>query len=132
MKETVQNLVNLVTYTKLTEMVLRNTHWSTNSYAQHKNTDQAAADLIDKLDTIVELSIGRYGDDIGNNDLISFDCDSSKFMDENNCEQAITYIRECVDHCEKDENLKTNSDILNALADLRGVCNKFLYLSRLK
>lgn len=130
MKETIQNLVNLVTYTKLTEMVLRNTHWSTDSYAEHKNTDQAAADLIDKLDTIVELSIGRY-EELQDYHLISFDCDSSKFMDKNNDEKAIIYVRECIDHCEQDENLKTNSDILNALADLRGVCNKFLYLSRL-
>lgn len=99
-------------------------HLLTTKYAEHKALDEFYKDWLELTDTLIETYFGKYGRLDGT------------FMEytqgsEYSCESLLESARTIVLSIETDIDLK-DTDILNILADMKGLINHTKYLLTLK
>lgn len=102
------------------EALLRLYHWSTHSFARHKASCEAIADVIASMDTVIETLLGHYGRDSILPDKVQIQV--PKVSDE-----AIkTYIEQAKGTLRKwDSIFVGRTDILNLRDDLLGKLTHF-------
>ena len=105
-------------------------HWKTMAYSEHKATDELYGELNDKIDTFVEILMGKNGKRIN---LVK----KSLANDLNNSSNLKKYIEKTKEYfigMNGDANLSSskNSDLLNVRDEILGSLNKFTYLLTLK
>jgi hypothetical protein len=98
------------------------THWKTTSYAEHKALGGFYEGLTDLLDTFVETYQGKHG-------RINF-----AGLAQIQSGDSILIVGQTYAAAESIEKLidKTCTDLLNILADIKGLCNHTLYKLTLK
>jgi DNA-binding ferritin-like protein len=97
-------------------------HWETTSYSQHKALGKFYDGLLDLLDTFVETYMGKYG---------RMNLSGLAELKLLNPEQIIDETYYTVEDIEKQIDTKC-TDLLNILADMKGLCNRTKYMLTLK
>lgn len=97
-------------------------HWETTSYAQHKALGSFYEKLTDLLDTFVETYMGKYG---------TMSLNGSATLKAVDPFELVDYTYTTVELIEGQIDPKC-TDLLNILADMKGLCNHTKYKLRLK
>jgi DNA-binding ferritin-like protein len=98
------------------------THWATTSYAEHKALGSFYDKLTDLIDTFVETYQGKYGRLVIGGLAQMQERDSLVIVNE--AHQSAEFIETLID--------RTCTDLLNILADIKGLCNHTKYKLSLK
>jgi hypothetical protein len=103
-------------------------HWKTNSYAQHKATDELYANLNTNIDTFVEIMLGKTGARVnltGHKSIPLLDyTNTGDFTKEiNKYKNFLINIK---------VSATNNSDLLNVRDEILGNLNQFTYLLTFK
>jgi len=105
-------------------------HWKTTSYATHKNTDDLYASLNSKIDTFVEVMLGK--DELGGRSklLKAQSVDLSVFSNNNDFKRQIEHYKTFLLHLSEDATFADpiNTDLLAIRDEILADLNKFLYL----
>jgi len=107
------------------QLILKQYHWSTTSFARHKASDQLLTKLDENVDKFIEIFIGRYN---VKPIITSIKMEKTFLSDEGNMDlllQIRTYL-------ELLNNKITDSDLLNIRDELIGNINQTIYLYNLK
>ena len=107
------------------QLLVKQYHWSTTSFARHKASDQLLENLDDKIDKFVEVFIGRYG---VKPTINSLKMEQSFLSDDGNIKllyQARTYL-------EALNNEIKDSELLNIRDEMVADLNQTIYLYNLK
>jgi len=97
-------------------------HWLTNSYAEHKALGKFYEGLNDLLDSFVETYQGKYG---------RVDVSGVIAISNGNGETVANTVYTIAESAEK--NLQSSdTDLLNILAEIKGLANHTKYLLTLK
>jgi hypothetical protein len=109
-------------------------HWKTTSYATHKATDQLHADLSAKIDSFVEILLGKPENTptTKRNEILKVQ--SLQFKQYKNNEDFKKQVEEYKKFLENLSIVKqpNNNDLANIRDDLLGTMNQFLYLLTLE
>ena len=100
-------------------------HWKTQSYAQHKATDELYGKLNENIDTFVEILLGKDESRIKMVEKRSRLIDSENTKD---FKSRIYEYREFLIDISKYFNEKRDTDLLNVRDEILGHINQFLYL----
>jgi len=100
-------------------------HWKTHSYAQHKATDELYSELNKKIDTFVEILLGKDESRIKMVEKRSRLIDSKNTTD---FKSQIYEYREFLIDISKFFDEKRDSDLLSIRDEILGHINQFLYL----
>jgi len=98
------------------------THWDTQSYATHKALNKFYDGLTDLVDTFVETYFGKYGRQPIKGMAQLTVQDPKTLVDE--AMKNVIELEKAVD--------KSDTDLLNILADIKGLCNHTQYMLTLK
>ena len=99
-------------------------HWKTNSYAQHKATDELYANLNTNIDTFVEIMLGKTGARVnltGHKSIPLLD-----YTNTGDFTQEINKYKEFLINI--NISATNNSDLLNVRDEILGNLNQFTYL----
>ena len=107
-------------------------HWKTNSYAQHKATDELYANLNLNIDKFVEIMLGKTGGRVnltGQKYIPLLD-----YTDLSNFKSEVEKYKQFLIEMNKDAglNISDNSDLLNVRDEILGNLNQFTYLLTFK
>jgi DNA-binding ferritin-like protein len=100
-------------------------HWKTESYAQHKATDELYSKLNENVDTFVEILLGK------DESRIKMLEKRSRLIDSENTKEfkeRIYEYREFLIDISKIFDQKRDTDLLNVRDEILGNINQFLYL----
>jgi DNA-binding ferritin-like protein len=100
-------------------------HWKTESYAQHKATDELYSKLNENVDTFVEILLGKDESRIKMVEKRSRLIDSENTSD---FKSKIYEYREFLIDISKYFDQKRDSDLLSVRDEILGNINQFLYL----
>jgi len=100
-------------------------HWKTESYAQHKATDELYSKLNENVDTFVEILLGKDESRIKMVEKRSRLIDSENTSD---FKSKIYEYREFLIDISKFFDQKRDSDLLSVRDEILGNINQFLYL----
>jgi DNA-binding ferritin-like protein len=100
-------------------------HWKTESYAQHKATDELYSKLNENIDTFVEILLGKDESRIKMVEKRSRLIDSENTKD---FKSRIYEYREFLIDISKFFDQKRDTDLLNVRDEILGHINQFLYL----
>ena len=97
-------------------------HWATESFAAHKALNEFYDGLLDLIDTFVETYQGRYGrlNIVGVSSLKKDDGTSLADKAYGFCDTIEKKLK------------KEDTDLMNIVADIKGLCNHTKYLLTLK
>ena len=100
-------------------------HWKTHSYSQHKATDQLYSDLNEKIDSFVEILLGKSKNRIQmlEKKMNMYDLDTKTELKE-----KVFEYREFLIDMNSIFDAKRDSDLLNSRDEILGLLNQFLYL----
>ena len=99
-------------------------HWKTNSYAQHKATDELYANLNTNIDTFVEIMLGKTGARVNLTGHKSI-----HLLDYTNIGDFTKEINKYKDFLINiNISATNNSDLLNVRDEILGNLNQFTYL----
>jgi DNA-binding ferritin-like protein len=103
-------------------------HWKTHSFAQHKATDELYTELNEKIDTFIEVMLGKTGDRVNLTKYKSIPLnDYSNLQDfQRKIEQYKVFLIKMTNAINL--NITNNSDLLNIRDEILGILNKFTYL----
>ena len=99
-------------------------HWKTNSYAQHKATDELYANLNTNIDTFVEIMLGKTGARVnltGHKSIPLLD-----YTNTGDFTKEINKYKEFLINI--NISATNNSDLLNVRDEILGNLNQFTYL----
>ena len=103
-------------------------HWKTNSYAQHKATDELYANLNTNIDTFVEIMLGKTGARVNLTGHKSI-----PLLDYTNTGDFTKEINKYKDFLINiNISATNNSDLLNVRDEILGNLNQFTYLLTFK
>ena len=107
-------------------------HWKTSNYSTHKATDQLYSDLNDKIDSFVEVLLGK-NIETGNIRSYILNVKTIKptiFKDNNQLKREIESYKSFLINFTNQPQMKqnSNSDLLNIRDEILAVLNQFLYL----
>ena len=100
-------------------------HWKTQSYSQHKATDELYSKLNDHIDSFVEVMLGK------DQSRVQFTPTFVPVTDFNNTEEfkkCIRQYREALTQLNRSFDPVQDSDLLNIRDEILGDLNQFLYL----
>ena len=104
-------------------------HWQTDSFAQHKATDDLISSLDENIDTYVETYMGKYG-------RPKMTTRNNSFRLQNmNAKMAVKFIKDCISYLQGPlvKKLKPDdTDLFNIRDEILGDLHKVLYLFTLK
>lgn len=105
-------------------------HWNTTDYSTHKATDKLYDELSDKIDTFVEILLGKENVS-SKNKILSIDCIKMKKFNSNTdfkkeTETYKTFLFNLSNN--KMFNTFQNTDLMNMRDEILGALNQFLYL----
>jgi hypothetical protein len=104
-------------------------HWQTDSFAQHKATDDLISSLDESIDTYVETYMGKYG-------RPKMTTRNNSFRLQNmNAKMAVKFIKDCISYLQGPlvKKLKPDdTDLFNIRDEILGDLHKVLYLFTLK
>jgi hypothetical protein len=103
-------------------------HWQTTNYARHKATDSLHSQLLELIDTFIEVYIGRY-------QRPKYNATIKINVEELTDDSAITIINEYITYLNSDlpKYLKSSdTDLLNIRDEMLQNLNQTLYLFTLK
>jgi hypothetical protein len=100
-------------------------HWKTESYAQHKATDELYSKLNENIDTFVEILLGKDESRIKMVEKRSRLIDSENTKD---FKSRIYEYREFLIDISKFFDQKRDTDLLNVRDEILGHINQFLYV----
>lgn len=100
-------------------------HWRTESYAQHKATDELYSKLNENIDTFVEILLGKDESRVKMMDK-KIDLIDSDTVE--NFKQNIYEYRDFLIELSKVLHPKKDTDLLNVRDEILGNLNQFLYL----
>ncbi len=103
-------------------------HWKTNSYAQHKASDELYDEINKHMDEFIEIMLGKQESRI--NKLSS----NIKLRNNNSSEfkNKLFYYRELFIDMDDYLHPSKDADLLNIRDEIVGYINQFLYLSTFK
>lgn len=106
-------------------------HWKTHEYSNHKATDELYSELNEKIDTFIEVLIGKNGK------RITINQKSMKVNDFDNSNKFKIYIENIKKYfinmtTSKNINVSNDSDLLSIRDEILETLNKFTYLLTLK
>ena len=107
------------------QLLVKQYHWRTTSFARHKASEQLLTNLDENVDKFIEIFIGRYN---VKPIITSIKMEKTFLSDEGNMDlllQIRTYL-------ELLNNKITDSDLLNIRDELIGNINQTIYLYNLK
>ena len=107
------------------QLLVKQYHWSTTSFARHKASDQLLKNLDENVDKFIEIFIGRYN---VKPIITSIKMEKTFLSDDGNMEFLLlirTYL-------ELLNNKINDSDLLNIRDELIGNINQTIYLYNLK
>lgn len=100
-------------------------HWQTESFAQHKATDDLITSLDESIDTYVETYMGKYG-------RPKMTTRNNSFRLQNmNAKMAVKFIKDCISYLQGPlvKKLKPDdTDLFNVRDEMLGDLHKVLYL----
>jgi hypothetical protein len=100
-------------------------HWQTESFAQHKATDDLITSLDESIDTYVETYMGKYG-------RPKMTTRNNSFRLQNmNSKMAVKFIKDCISYLQGPlvKKLKPDdTDLFNVRDEILGDLHKVLYL----
>jgi len=100
-------------------------HWQTESFAQHKATDDLITSLDESIDTYVETYMGKYG-------RPKMTTRNNSFRLQNmNAKMAVKFIKDCISYLQGPlvKKLKPDdTDLVNVRDEILGDLHKVLYL----
>jgi len=107
-------------------------HWKTNSYSQHKATDELYSNLNENIDSFVEIMLGKKGDRVnltGQKSLPLLD-----YTNLSDFKKEVEKYKTFLINMNKDAglNITNNSDLLNVRDEILGNLNQFTYLLTFK
>lgn len=100
-------------------------HWKTRSFAQHKATDDLYSELNEKIDTFVEILLGK---DESRIQMIEKRIDLIDSVNTDDFKSRIYKYRAFLIDFGTVFNAKRDSDLLNVRDEILGKINQFLYL----
>jgi len=107
-------------------------HWKTNSYSQHKATDELYSNLNENIDSFVEIMLCKKGDRVnltGQKSLPLLD-----YTNLSDFKKEVEKYKTFLINMNKDAglNITNNSDLLNVRDEILGNLNQFTYLLTFK
>jgi len=107
-------------------------HWKTNSFAQHKATDELYSQLNGSIDTFVETMLGKTGSRVnltGTHSIPLLD-----YTDLSNFQKEVEMYKQFLINMNNDLILKSNAntDLMNIRDEILGHLNQFSYLLTFK
>ena len=107
-------------------------HWKTNSFAQHKATDELYSQLNGSIDTFVETMLGKTGSRVnltGTHYIPLLD-----YTDLSNFQKEVEMYKQFLINMNNDVILKSNAntDLMNIRDEILGHLNQFSYLLTFK
>lgn len=99
-------------------------HWTTESYAQHKASDQLYTDLSTNMDSFIEKMLGTHPNNRLNNVRVCVKKSSSSLP------KLVAEIHRLKPYL-TNMSLSQNTDLLNIRDEMLGQLNQFLYLIKL-
>jgi hypothetical protein len=100
-------------------------HWKTRSFAQHKATDELYSELNEKIDTFVEILLGK---DESRIQMMEKRIDLIDSANTGDFKSRIYKYRTFLIDFGQVFNAKRDSDLLNVRDEILGNINQFLYL----
>lgn len=100
-------------------------HWKTRSFSQHKATDELYSELNEKIDTFVEILLGK---DESRVKMIEKRIDLIDSANVSDFKTRIHQYRTFLIDFGTIFNAKRDSDLLNVRDEILGKINQFLYL----
>jgi hypothetical protein len=104
-------------------------HWNTNSFSQHKATDELHERLSGNIDKFVETLLGKKEDRIKN---INSKIPIINAKTKHTFREQIYQYREYLINMDKCLDQTRDTDLLNIRDEILGDINQFLYLLTLK
>ena len=103
-------------------------HWKTNSYAQHKASDELYDEINKHMDEFIEIMLGKQESRINklNSNIKLRNNNSSEFKNK------LFYYREIFIDMDDYLHHSKDADLLNIRDEIVGYINQFLYLSTFK
>lgn len=105
--------------------VIKLYHWKTQSYSQHKATDELYQTLNEQVDKFVEILMGKDGSRI---QLVEKNIALADLSETSNLKERIYEYREFLIDFTHIFSQKSDSDLLNIRDEILGSLNQFLYL----
>jgi hypothetical protein len=123
------NLSSKVNFLLGLHVQLKVNHWQTKGVARHNAFGDAYNTLTDLIDEFVEISMGKYGrfvldDETNNIKLIN--------LSEMNPKDMITVCTDALIEFSEDLDPKKDTDLLNLKDEMLGLLNKLQYLLTLE
>jgi hypothetical protein len=123
------NLASKVNFLLGLQLQLKINHWQTKGLARHKAFGKAHDELSDLIDEFVEISMGKYGrfvldDETNNIKLIN--------LSEMNPKDMVSVCIDAIIEFTEDLDPKRDTDLLNLKDEMLGLLNKLLYLLTLE
>ena len=107
-------------------------HWKTRSYSTHKATDELYESLNSKIDSFVEILLGKENISSGKKRDKILNINNLKFKTYKNQKDFKKQIEEyklfLINLSKSSLNNATNSDLMNLRDEILGLMNQFLYL----
>lgn len=120
-----QNLIHI--FLEIT-MAVKFYHWSTQSYAEHKATDELYERLDKNIDRFVEVYLGKDQSRVkGIEQKMSFE-----FKNRRNFVKKIKHFREYLGKMESWLDKETDTDLFSIRDEILADVNQFMYLLTLK
>jgi DNA-binding ferritin-like protein len=104
-------------------------HWKTQSFAQHKATDELYSKLNEHIDSFIEVLLGKDESRI----RMVEKCNPLRdYENSENFKEKVYEYREFLVNLSKSFNVKTDTDLLNIRDEMLGLLNRTKYLLLLK
>ena len=107
-------------------------HWKTRSYSTHKATDELYESLNSKIDSFVEILLGKENISSGKKRDKILNINNLKFKTYKNQKDFKKQIEDyklfLINLSKSSLNNATNSDLMNLRDEILGLMNQFLYL----
>ena len=131
--KTVDNLYKNIVGVFLTMLnTVKLYHWKTKSYSTHKATDELYEALNSKIDSFVEILLGKEIISSGKKRDKILNVKNLKFKNYKNQKDFKKQIEEyklfLINLSKSSLNTPTNSDLMNLRDEILGLMNQFLYL----
>ena len=121
-----QNKINeIVKFFFTIQLILKQYHWSTTSFARHKASEQLLTNLDENVDKFIEIFIGRYN---VKPEITSIKMEKTFLSDDGN----MKLLLEACQYLERLNKIINDSDLLNIRDELIGNINQTIYLYNLK
>jgi DNA-binding ferritin-like protein len=119
--EIIKTFLEILNYTKLH-------HWSTNSYSEHKATDELYSDLNKYIDEFVEIMLGKDKERIYSIESIG----AFKVKNKNQFITKINAFKYYLINLNEFMDKLLDTNLINIRDELLGTLDKLLYLFELK